>query len=650
MTKTFKPICFALCLVFAIVALSAMTAQSLFAQGRRGGPPRPRIAPGDLTPDLGTDKIPNRETFEKFSYQGSEVYRGAYLADLEFVKFVIENFEAENTNVYFMNTEKYRAHPPWMGLVGINSRCRGAITYLPRLTNPSGTAGLYVIDFEPNDSYSYEQIKEITDLLIGKMPLLKGKFAFHPLQGNVRRCEEELDKYKAGALAVHFDADIYGNIAYLPLNSAKSFGLLRVMANDDARPSPRDIVIYKSLPNQMPRVAGVITEARQTPLSHVNLRAIQDKIPNAFIKNAIVDKRIGSLVGKLVSFEVTPQGFKIKAATKAEVDKHFASLRPANPQTPPRDLSFKEIKPLKEIQFENGNVFGAKASNLAAMHTFSLPEELVPDGYAVPFHFYDEFMKHNKFYELVEAVISDSELQDNRDGLEESLAEIRKKIEAGAMPEWMMVALAEAQAKFPEGTSIRCRSSTNNEDLPGFSGAGLYDSFTHNPSEGHLSKSVKQVFASLWNFRAFEERAFYRIDHTATAMGVLLHPNFKSEQANGVAVTEDVLYETKGNYYLNTQIGEDLVTNPDAESSPEETLLGWWENDGFEIVRKTADSENPLLGKTEFDAMRKYLGRIHAKFAKLYKKGENDKFAMEVEFKITREGKIVIKQARPWVF
>ena len=26
---------------------------------------------------------------------------------------------------------------------------------------------------------------------------------------------------------------------------------------------------------------------------------------------------------------------------------------------------------------------------------------------------------------------------------------------------------------FPVGTAVRCRSSTNNEDLPGFSGAGL---------------------------------------------------------------------------------------------------------------------------------------------------------------------------------
>ena len=36
---------------------------------------------------------------------------------------------------------------------------------------------------------------------------------------------------------------------------------------------------------------------------------------------------------------------------------------------------------------------------------------------------------------------------------------------------------------FAEGINRRYRSSTNNEDLPGFNGAGLYDSKSQKPSE-----------------------------------------------------------------------------------------------------------------------------------------------------------------------
>ena len=102
---------------------------------------------------------------------------------------------------------------------------------------------------------------------------------------------------------------------------AEGFGYLRLMSLEE-RPRERDVVLYESLPNEMPRVAGIITGFRQTPLSHVNLRAVQDGVPNAFIKGAAEDPgdcRFDRQVRPVTS--VSPDGYEIRESTVQEVEK-----------------------------------------------------------------------------------------------------------------------------------------------------------------------------------------------------------------------------------------------------------------------------------------------------------------------------------------
>jgi hypothetical protein len=44
------------------------------------------------------------------------------------------------------------------------------------------------------------------------------------------------------------------------------------------------------------------------------------------------------------------------------------------------------------------------------------------------------------------------------------------------------------------------------------------------------------------------------------------------------------------------------------------------------------------------------LGTIHSQFRNLYGVSAQAQFAMEIEYKITAEGTLAIKQARPWVY
>jgi len=624
-----------------------------------GGDVGERVKPEDLKFEDGVTAIPDHATYQRLSYKGEEVMIDTFLAGLEFVKFTLDQAATDQRQLYFINTNTHRAHMMFGRVAGLprgrgNEQMKGVLVYRPMLTSPGGEPGLFTFEFEPFDAYSFEMVKTCQDALIGKMPILKGRVGYYPRgNGALSQCDADQERYAKSDVVIYRDEDLISTeVAYLPLNAGKSFGRLRLMELDD-RPGPRDVVLYKSLPNEMPRVAGIITAVRQTPLSHVNLRAIQDKVPNAFIAGAAENAAIQPLIDSLVSFEVTADGYSIRAASQTEVDTHFAKLRPANPQTPPRDLSVTEILPLDRVTFQHSTSVGVKAANLATLRTFGFPKETVPDGFVVPFYFYDAFMKHNGFDDYIATLLKNRDFQEDHDVQTAQLKKLRSLIKKGKMTEPMMMALEALQRSFPADASIRCRSSTNNEDLPGFSGAGLYDSFTHHDDEGHLSKSIKQVYASLWNFRAFEEREFYRVDHLATAMAVLVHRNFKDEIANGVAVTDDILYQSEGNYYLNTQVGEDLVTNPDGESIPEEMLLDWWSSEKDQVIRTSnrGPAGKTLLSREHVDQLRKHLGTIHANFSRLYGVSLDDAtFAMEIEFKITKQGKLVIKQARPWVF
>ncbi len=433
------------------------------------------------------------------------------------------------------------------------------------------------------------------------------------------------------------------------LNRAVGYGLLRVMKLGE-RPGPLDLVLYDALPNEMPRVAGVITTVMQTPLSHVNLRAVQDRIPNAVITNALANAAFTKLVGRYVRFEVNDSGYKLGPATQAEVEAHHQNARPKTGQVPQRDLSIKTITPLNRVTFEQWRAFGVKTANVATLQTFELPNVVVPDGFGVPFWFYDEFMRNNRLYGVAQTMMAKAEFRADPDVQETQLAMLRSMIKKASMPVELSRALQKVRLQFPETMAIRCRSSTNNEDLPGFSGAGLYDSKTQRPQEGPLDKCVKQVFSSVWNLRAFLEREYFRIDHLSTAMGVLLIPSTSNELANGVAVSIDPVYKEPNAYYVNTQLGEELVTNPGVLAVPEELLL--YEEGTMDVISRSSlvAPGKRLLSNENVAVLREALAVIHRRFGELYKVKAGDEFAMEIEFKITSDGKVMIKQARQWLF
>ena len=151
----------------------------------------------------GAVAIPDRETFERLSYQGAMYLADLHLTDLEFVKFYL--FNTERPMVYFMNTETHRMHTDFINYMTLfrdqrfrgpkhwalaNSAMRGDIVYHPNAVAPDGSLGVYRFEFQPGDSYSFERIAYANEVLAASMPFLENNLAYHPLSHALPRYQE----------------------------------------------------------------------------------------------------------------------------------------------------------------------------------------------------------------------------------------------------------------------------------------------------------------------------------------------------------------------------------------------------------------------------------------------------------------------------
>ncbi len=604
----------------------------------------------------GSTSIPDAETFMDLATV-QNVGWAPFLDDQLYVKFGILDRDTPEPKVYFINSNTYIIHASFWSGIGASvtgDDSSGEIVFNPNDILPNGSIGSYSFNFSFGDAYDFEATQRTYELLVASMPFLQNNMNhFIGQSSENNHLNNYAEDFEGSRIEVALESDVFAEVNYIPFHEAEGYGFFKHMQDLNETPGSRDIVLYDALPNSLPRVGGIITSVIQTPLSHVNLRAIQDNVPNAYIAEPLAIDSIANLLGNYIYYKVENEQFEIREATLNEVNNWYEDLRPTELQIPVRDLSITEIMPLEDINFEMSSSFGAKCSNVATMRSFDFPEGTIPDGFGIPFYYYDEFMQFNNFYEEAQVMINNPAFQNDINFRTERLKDFRRDIKDAPMPQWMMEDLQAMHDDFPEDTAVRCRSSTNNEDLPGFSGAGLYTSKTQHLDEGHISKSIKQVYASMWNFRAYEERDFYRIDHFMAAMGVLCHPNFQEEKSNGVGISIDPIYKTEDTFYLNTQVGESLITNPDPNSVPEEILL--YQNPtqgGGYLVLRLSNLVNPgelVMDQVYLDQMREYLTTIHDEFSILYDVVGAEGFGMDIEYKVTAQDQLAIKQARPWV-
>ena len=501
-----------------------------------------------------------------------------------------------------------------------------------------------------------------------------------------------------------FDIRIHNpslHIDYEPYSLAVGYGTVRILApwefvqaNASGEICSGDILILEEAPRDIEGVvAGSITAEVQGELGHLAVRTARRGTPNAFVRNAA--RVFAPFEGKLVRLEVQEADFSVREADPEEAAEFLAGHRPSLSSLPEIDGSFAEFSSLAQINDQEGDDvdvvsrFGGKASNLARLQSILTgPWSAYREkGFAIPLKYYLDFMRSNmtlshidsrpiSFDEHLAELFADTSFQTDCRFRFDALENLRAQMEGSARINAGLLADIAARVseimETPTDLSVRYRSSSNVEDAIEFNGAGLYgstsgcsmddlDDDNDGPShcdptrrrERGISRALKRVWASLWNFRAYQERAFFDIPQELAAMGVLVNRTFTDEVANGVAFTGNPSNPLDRNYVVAVQVGENSVVSPLSGQVAEKNILVVEDGEVREIVRSVSSSLIPpgelVLSDAQLHELGKLMAHVDQSFPLETGGFPREQTLLDIEFKFLADGELAVKQVRPFL-
>ncbi|HUS62923.1 MAG TPA: PEP/pyruvate-binding domain-containing protein [Kofleriaceae bacterium] len=473
-----------------------------------------------------------------------------------------------------------------------------------------------------------------------------------PLQEEVARAVK-----KKGIKTISND-EIYRAADYQAFNTGQTVGTLKVVPRGTRYESlvfdHSDVVILQEAYPDITPVAGILSTVFSTPLAHVNLRATAWGIPNAGFVHAFRD--YSRLDGKVVLFEVGDRGHTLREATPEEVRAFQLRQETARKvDIPQAVITSPRLAMLTRIRARDVLRYGTKTANLGEIVTAAPPGVAVPAGFGVPFFYYVRHMRQNKLDQRVETMLTDPRWKDAA-WRKAELESLQAAIRAAPIDPAVLDAIYKRVKLKLGGAGVFVRSSTNAEDLPGFNGAGLYDTVPNVRGKQALGDAMRQVWASVWNFRAVEERELFGIDHRKVYGAVLVQIGINASAA-GVLVTDNLFNpEDTNSFTINakwglgirvvegTKIPEQIVFDTSNQGtriisrSDEKTMLVFDEKGGIREV----PTENAGVILTEERALR--LATAVQAFIPLFPPTA----PLDVEWLFEGE-KVWIVQARPYV-
>jgi hypothetical protein len=446
---------------------------------------------------------------------------------------------------------------------------------------------------------------------------------------------------------------LVGNLRYQPLTPGIAYGVLRLVRGelDPSTVRAQELLVTEDVPDDLPMAMGLVTSRLQAPLAHVAILSANRGTPNMALRGAIDDPRFAALDGRVVKLVVGPQDFTISEVPQAEADAVWAGMRPAATFAPRLDLRSRALVELCDVGSAELGAVGAKAAQLGEVCRLG-GEVRTPGGFVLPVTLYVDHLVHSRAEAMIREMLADPAFRADRTVRETRLAALRAAITSAPIDPGLVRLVREQLRRLPLGRVI-FRSSTNAEDLPGFNGAGLYESVVlpAGADDAAVAQAIRRVWASVWTLRGFEERDWFRIDHTAVAMAVLVQPFVAGAVANGVAITRNPFNEGRPAIFINVQAMGATVTGARNDVPEQHLVYTYSEQLEDEILgRSTLTNGAPVLSTEEVERLTRLLQLLHDRLVPTYGQSAN---AVDVEFLVSaspgaRERALTIVQARPF--
>ena len=386
-------------------------------------------------------------------------------------------------------------------------------------------------------------------------------------------------------------------------NTGSSVGTLRMVEDEeieDILPSdilPSDIVMLSSTPITLDPVAGIISLTPVSPTTHINVLTRTWNVPN--VQDPDAAERYSHLVGHTVLFEAQGRSYSIRAATKEEIARDARERKAKAPVLLRADLAQQNMATLSDQDRRSSRAYGAKSANLGFLISL-MPEAggayEVPPGFTIPFSYYEQHIRRSGLDREIESLLTDTTLLDDRITLKKRLEKLRQAFAERPIDPDTMRRIVTRRHTVLGDRGLFIRSSTNAEDLEGFSGAGLYDTVPNVVSDAELESAVKQVWGSIWNDAAFLSREAAGIDHRRVKAAVIVQLGIDADAA-GVILTHNAYSANRRDGVLVSAKKGLGIRVVQGRRMPEQAIY-WVDGDSESIDLLSLSDDDTLL---EFD-------------------------------------------------